>query len=113
MPVDDFGRMTDDHGVPLLTGTVLWTCPNCWVEEVTAAYMPNRFHACPGLHGLTAPMNRPGLKCKVVAEEREEYQGAEVTHEADNGRVYMAVRRVRDDGDDLAVLAPCATAYTF
>jgi hypothetical protein len=111
MPVDDYGRLTDDQGTPLLTGTVLWSCPNCDTEEVTAAYMPNRFHSCPGLHMLTAPLLRPGVKAKVEAEERQDYQGRELTHEADDGRVYSSVRTTRENGDDLAVLAPTAQLY--
>jgi hypothetical protein len=46
----------------------------------------------------------------VEAVERGDYQRAEVTHPADNGRVYMSVVTTRDDGTDCAVLAPCATA---
>lgn len=110
MPVDDLGRFTDDHGIPLLVGTVLWSCPNCDLEEVTAAYIPNRFHTCAGLRGLTAPLLRPGVKAKVEAEERADYEGREVTQHGDDDKVYMSVRTTRSDGEDLAVLAPCATA---
>lgn len=109
MPAD---RLTDARGIPLITALAFWECPNCWVTDTTAAHMPNRFHQCGGLHGLTAPLVRAGVRAKVEAVERGDYQGAEVTHEADDGRVYMAVVTTRDDGTDCAVLAPCATATT-
>lgn len=95
--------------VPLLTPVVEWECPNCQATDLTAAYMPNRFHPCPGLHGLTAPLVRRGSGERVVAVEREDYEGREVTQRGDDRRVYMAVRTDRADGsNDLAVLAPCA-----
>lgn len=98
--------------VPLLHSTTRWECPNCDVTDVSPPLPPgsSRFHVCAGLHMLTAPLVAAGTRCKVEAEERQDYQGREVTHEADDGRVYMAVRTTRDDGDDVAVLAPCAQA---
>lgn len=86
-----------------------WVCPNCPATAVTTG-QPNRFHHCPGLRGLLAPLVLEGVRCKVVAEERQDYVGREdVRYDAD-GRAVMAVRTVRDDGEDLAVFAP--TAYT-
>jgi hypothetical protein len=51
-----------------------------------------------------------GVRCKVVAEEREDYIGREDVRLDGNGRPVMAVRTVRDDGEDLAVFAPTAHA---
>ncbi len=85
-----------------------WTCPNCPVTAVTVG-RPNRFHICSGLRSLTAPMVLDGTRCKVVAEERQDYVGREDVPLDDRGRPVMAVRTVRDDGEDLAVFA--ATAH--
>jgi hypothetical protein len=90
-----------------------WVCPNCDSTDVThlsADAVASRFHACRGLRGLTAPMVPAGTRCKVEAVEREDYTNGDlVTTDAD-GRVVMAVETTRDDGTDLAVFAPCATA---
>lgn len=105
------GRLYDSRGVPLITAMVDWSCPNCWITATTAAHMPNRFHQCPGLMGLVAPLIRVGDDCKVTAVERGDYEGREVTQHGDDKRSYCAVRTDRSDGsNDLAVLAPCATA---
>lgn len=93
----------------ILTGEQHWVCPNCPATAVTAG-TPNRFHNCPGLRGLLAPMVLDGVRCKVVAEERQDYIGPEDVRLDAGGRPVMAVRTVRDDGDDLMVFAP--TAYT-
>lgn len=84
-----------------------WTCPNCPATAVTAG-RANRFHHCSGLRGLLAPMVLDGVRCKVVAEEREDYVGREDVRYDGAGRAVMAVRTVRDDGEDLAVFAPTA-----
>lgn len=94
---------------PLLQNPVRWVCPNCDVTEVTQGLVPNRFHTCAGLHMLIAPLVREGIKCKVTAEEREEYLGTEIQRTGDDGKPYMAVRTTRDDGEDLAVNAGLAT----
>lgn len=83
-----------------------WACPNCISTEVTVG-QPNRFHNCPGLRGLLAPLVLDGIRCKVVAEERQDYIGREDVPLTD-GRPVMAVRTVRDDGEDVAVFAPTA-----
>lgn len=87
-----------------------WYCPNCNAAERTAALPPNasRFHTCPGLHGLTAPMVRADLFAKVTAEEREDYLNGETQAMGDDGRAYMAIRTTYDDHDDLAVNAGLA-----
>lgn len=87
-----------------------WECPNCHLTERTRPLPPNasRFHTCPKLHMLTAPLVRAGTSCKVVAEERADYLGTEVQAMGDDGKPYMAIRTTRDDGDDLAVNAGLA-----
>jgi hypothetical protein len=91
-----------------------WTCPNCHREEQTRlpyGTAASRFHPCPGLGGLTAPMIPAGLSAKVTAEERQDYAAGEMVTCDAAGRVVMAVRTTRDDGDDLAVFAPCAVMH--
>lgn len=89
----------------LLIAYTDWYCPNCSVTERTPPLPPNsaRFHTCPGLHMLTAPLLRAGTTAKVEAEERADYLGREIQATGDDGRPYMAVRTTRDDGDDLMV----------
>ena len=80
------------------------------MNEVTRGLIPNRFHHCAGLHGLTAPLIRDGIRAKVEAEERGDYLGSEIQATGDDGKPYMAVRTTRDDGEDLAVNAGLAQA---
>jgi hypothetical protein len=89
----------------ILTSEQRWTCPNCLHAEVTVG-QPNRFHNCSGLRGIIAPLVLAGTRCKVVAEERQDYVGREDVRLDGEGRPVMAVRTVRDDGEDLAVFAP-------
>lgn len=100
-------------GVPLLTAHVAWCCPNCQVTAVSAPLPPGtrKFHACPGLHGLTAPLTEAGTRCEVTAELRQDYLGTEVQATGDDGRPYMSVRTEYGDGrTDLAVNAGLARA---
>jgi hypothetical protein len=98
--------------VPLLTAMVDWECPNCWITATSAPLPPGtrKFHACSGLHGLTAPLTETGVRCQVTAEERQDYLGGEIQATGDDGKPYMAVRTTRDDGCDLAVNAGLAQA---
>jgi len=86
-----------------------WYCPNCSRTDVTFGLHPNRFHECPGLHGLTAPFVREGVRAKVSAGQREDYLNGEVQATGDDGKPYMNVRTTREDGEDLAVNAGLAT----
>jgi len=96
--------------IPLLSATRRWYCPNCAVEDVTAASVPNRFHTCAGLRGLTAPLLLAGTRAKVTAHEREDYVGTEHVQTDDAGRPIMSITTERDDGQDVVVFAPTATA---
>jgi hypothetical protein len=89
---------------------VQWECPNCTATARTPGDVQNRFHACPGLSGLTAPMVRAGTRCKVEAVEREDYVGQEDVQLDGNGRPVMSVVTTRDDGQDCTVFAPTAYA---
>lgn len=94
----------------LLAAEQRWECPNCAFTDVTVTPEPHtRMHSCAGLKGLTAPMVPAGTRCKVQAREREDYVGSEMVHTDGDGRPFTAVEVTRDDGNDVAVLAPCAT----
>lgn len=86
-----------------------WGCPHCQAEDVTPASVTNRFHTCPGLAGITAPLVPAGLACKVEAREREDYIGQETVQYDGNGRPVASVVTTRDDGQDCLAFAPCAT----
>lgn len=96
--------------VPLLQPAVTrWECPNCDLTDVTSGPASNgRFHNCVGLAGLTAPMVPAGLNCKVVAHEREDYIGDEDVQYDNDGRPVASVETIRDEGNDVMVLAPAA-----
>ena len=51
-----------------------------------------------------------GMKAKVIAVEREDYVGKENVQTDGNGRPVMAVRTIRDEGEDVVVFAPTASA---
>jgi hypothetical protein len=89
-----------------------WSCPNCGISERVAALPPgsSRFHTCPRLHMLTAPLVRAGVSAKVEAQERPDYLGREIQALGDDGKPYMAVRTTRNDGDDVMVNAGVAQA---
>jgi len=100
--------------VPLLVAYVDWFCPECGLTDRTPPMPPNsaRFHTCPRLHMLTAPLVRAGSDCKLVASEREDYLGDEVQRTGDDGKPYMNVRTEYADGhNDCAVFAPVARGY--
>lgn len=95
----------------LLTGSAEWDCPNCPTSVTTPLLTPNRFHVCPGLHNLVAPLVRAGTRCKVTALERGDYLGREIQRTGDDGRPYAGVRVDRPDGsNDLVMFAPLAQA---
>ena len=97
--------------VPLLAPEHRWACPNCDLEAVTHEAAPHsRFHLCPGARGMTVPMVPAGIRCKVELHEREDYVGGELVQTDENGRPVMNATVTRDDGVDVAVYAPCATA---
>ena len=97
----------------LLEGWQDWECPNCHLAERTRPLPPNstRFHSCPKLHGLTAPLVRAGTDCKVTAVGRGDYLAGEEQRTGTDGKPYMAVRTDHADGsNDLAVFPGVARA---
>lgn len=97
-----------------MTGALLldpwqdWECPACHLSERSRPLPPNasRFHPCPKLHGLTAPLVRAGTDCTLVALEREDYLGAGRQATGDDGKPYMAVHTIRADGSNDALVFP-------
>jgi hypothetical protein len=98
--------------VPILTREHRWECPSCDLTDVTRTPGPHsRFHNCAGLAGMSVPMVPAGTRAVHRAVEREDYIGAENIQTDADGRPIMAVRTVRDDGEDCTVYAPTATAH--
>lgn len=98
-------------GAVLLEAWTDWFCPNCDQTDRTLPLPPNatRFHTCPRLHMLTAPLLRAGTDAKIVASQREDYLGTEIQAHGDDNRAYMNVQTVHADGHtDVAVFAPLA-----
>ena len=89
-----------------------WYCPNCGRTDVSHEARPHsRFHTCPKLRGLSAPFVPAGTKAKVELREREDYvNGDMVQLDPELRRPVMSVVTTRDDGTDVAVFAPTATA---
>ena len=76
-------------------------CPNCGLAErvsppLTASQ--TRFHNCPRLHDLSAPLVPVTEDCAVKAVEREDYLNGESQAMGDDGKAYMAVRTDYADG---------------
>ncbi len=97
----------------LLKSSQVWVCPNCHLEETLDRVVPNRFHQCPRLRGLTAPLVLKGTAAKVELHEREDYVGGEMVQlDPELHRPVMSIVTTRDNGQDVVVFAPTATAST-
>jgi hypothetical protein len=96
--------------IPILSPEHRWECPNCVQTHITNESRPHTpFHICRGLRGLATPFVPAGTKAKVEAVERGDYVGQERVQTDADGRPVMSVVTTRDEGQDCAVLAPCAT----
>jgi predicted RNA-binding Zn-ribbon protein involved in translation (DUF1610 family) len=97
--------------IPLIGAVHDWYCPNCGKRDQTREVRPHsRFHTCPKLRGLAAPMLPAGTAAKVELREREDYvNGEKVQLDPERKRPVMSVVTTRDDGQDVAVFAPTAT----
>jgi len=84
--------------VMLLDAYQDWGCPNgCGAGDRTRP-RPNRFHSCPKLFGLTAPLVVTGTDCKVTAVARGDYLYGAEQRTGDDGRPYMSVMTEHADG---------------
>ena len=98
--------------IPILAPVQRWYCPNCRAEDVThEARIHIRYHTCPKLRNLSAPMVPKGTKAKVEVHEREDYIGKGLPRLDENGRPLMNIETTRDEGTDLMVFAPTATLH--
>jgi hypothetical protein len=61
---------------------------------------------------LAAPLVPANIYAKVVADERADYLNGEIQETGDDGRPYMAVRTVHDDGENIQVNPGLARART-
>lgn len=86
-----------------------WYCPNgCYCTETTPAMPANasRYHNCPNLHQLSAPLVRVGTDCAVEAVEREDYLNGDQQATGDDGKAYMAVVTKYSDGRQALLAHP-------
>jgi len=88
-----------------------WHCPNCGKRDRTQNTGPHiRYHTCPKLRYLSAPMVRAGARAKVELREREDYvNGEKVQLDPERKRPVMSIVTTRDNGQDCVVFAPSAT----
>lgn len=94
-----------------VTTAQVWTCPNCKLEHRSDRILPNRFHVCPKLRMLTAPMVLAGTAAKVELRERDDYVGIDrVQLDPERKRPVMSIVTTRDNGNDVVVFAPTAVA---
>lgn len=97
--------------IPLLNPESHWECPNCEQTNVTRQAGPHSsMHICPGARGMTVPFVPAGIRAKVEIHDREDYVAGEMVQTDQDGRPVMSAVITRDDGEDVAVYAPCATA---
>lgn len=102
--------------VPILDATRVWECPACQLRDRTSGPQTNRYHPCPALGGLTAPMvdvthhdlNPTAQRLRVI--DRDDYVGSEIVTTTNTGRPAMAVDLERADGSNDRIVFPgCAS----
>lgn len=97
--------------VAILSATQRWVCANgCDQTFETPTPVPNRYHTCPKLRMLSAPLVLEGTKARVFLREREDYVGRELVQlDPEKRRPVMSIVTERADGsNDTIVLAPTA-----
>lgn len=108
--------MTHPRGPILEPPVRRWECQHCNAKDTTRELMPHtRYHTCPGLGGISAPMLLEEKRGKVQVRKvvREDFEGADAgkTQKDEDGVPIMAVETVHDDGRvDRAVLATVVDA---
>ena len=101
---------------PIISTYQDWHCPACKktdrapVQNYVHGERASRFHVCPKLRFLVAPMLPSTLKAKMEVREREDYiNGDLVQLDPERGRPVMSMITTRDKGTDTRVYAPTAT----
>jgi hypothetical protein len=98
----------------LLAPSADHTCQFCWYREeappvqVVPGETAQRFHPCPAMGGLKVPLKPAGVRCEVRPLERGDYVKDEMVQRGRQGQTPMGFTTERDDGNDVAVLVPCA-----
>ena len=89
-----------------------WYCPNCDATSVTKELKPHtQYHTCPKLRFMSVPFVAVGTKAKIELNEREDYEAGDmVFKDPEMGRPVMNMITTRDEGTDVRVYAPTATA---
>lgn len=96
--------------IPLLEPPVQrWECAHCNTKAVTRG-QPNRFHNCPGLRGIMAPLALEEQRGKLIVrtQVREDYLGKDAgkTQNDEDGTPISSIITEHEDGRvDCAVLA--------
>jgi len=89
-----------------------WKCVECKKTDVTNDDgRGTRYHRCPKMRGINVPFLPDGTKAKLVLREREDYIGGELVQlDPEHGRPVASLTTIRDNGQDVIVYAPTATA---
>jgi hypothetical protein len=89
-----------------------WHCPECRLTSQTRDDGTGvRYHQCPKLRGLATPMLLAGVKAKLTLHEWDDYIGSEMVQlDPERRRPVRSIVTTRDNGQDVVVLAPTATA---
>lgn len=97
---------------PMVGSYTEWFCPNCGATDTTTEARPHaRYHTCPKLRYLSAPMVKKGTRARVYLRERDDYVGDELVQlDPELGRPVMSIVTERDEGQDVVVFAPTAVA---
>lgn len=105
-------RLTAPGRLPVLTPVRRWYCPNCGKTDTTVEARPHtRYHTCPKLRYLSAPMLPEGTSGKVVLNEWGDHVGRELVQtDPERGRPISSIVTVRDNGQDCIAFAPTARA---
>lgn len=100
--------------VPIIAPVRHWYCPQCGKTDSTVEARPHtRYHVCPKLRFLTAPMLPKGTAAKVELHEWGDYVGKELVQvDPERGRPVQSLVTTRDNGQDAIVFAPTAQADT-
>lgn len=96
--------MISDRGAP-------FACSRCDAAAIVApGTVGTPMHRCAGLGGMSVPFAPAGTASKVELNAREDYVGTDDVQRDADGRVWMSAVTTTDEGESLAVYAPCAHA---